>query len=43
MYCNKQAGLIQRYQFCRRLIALANSLDSDQDRRSVGSDLDPNR
>ena len=28
---------------CRLLITFANSLDPDQDRRSVGPDLDPNR
>ena len=28
--------------FCRLLIAFANSLDPDQDRHLVGPDLDPN-
>ena len=29
--------------FCRMLITLANSFDPDQNRHSVGPDLDPNR
>ena len=29
--------------FCRLLIAFANSLDPDQDRQNVGPELDPNR
>ena len=28
--------------FCRLLLTIANSLGLDQDRRSVGFDLDPN-
>ena len=29
--------------FCRLMIALANSLDQDQDRHDIDPDLDPNR
>ena len=29
--------------FCRLLITFANSLDSDQDQRNVGPDMDSNR
>ena len=34
--------LLASSDFCHLLIIFANSLDSDQDRRSVGPDLDPN-
>ena len=29
--------------FCRLIMAFANSLDPDHDRQNVGLDLDPNR
>ena len=38
--CHKP--FLARGDFCRLLITVANSMDSDYDRRSVGPDLDPN-
>ena len=35
--------LTDRGDFCCLLIMFVNSLDPDQDRHSVGPDLDPNR
>ena len=40
---NSILTLLVSGDFCRLLIAFANSLDPDQDRQDVGPDLGPNR